>query len=330
MKLDRANRSFLVLMGIGAVVGAFAVWGGIAGVLEPLIRNRVGAGAGPQTLVSVAPAACVVAVAAMGAASGVATLARHAIATARLSRQLRPLRAPLPAALRAAVADTGLGGRVILVDVPTPFSYVYHALRPRVVVSRGLLTALSDRQLRAVLEHERYHVVNLDPLKLALSRATRAALFTLPMLQTLQRRYLIYRELSADRRAVHAYGRDALVGALLRVIDTPTAGARHVVAAIADPSMLHTRIRQLETGTEPRPTPHDRTSFVCSLLTTATLVATFLIAVCWLGGPAQVEHLTGKGLVAAVLVGGALCTVPFAAAGLVGYALVAVRTRRAG
>jgi beta-lactamase regulating signal transducer with metallopeptidase domain len=281
-------------------------------------------------LVSVAPAACVVAVAVTGAAIGVATLARHTVATARLSRQLRPLRAPLPAALRAAVADVGLDGQVVLVDAPAPFSYVYHALRPRVVVSRGLLAALSDRQLRAVLEHERYHVLNLDPLKLALARATRAALFTLPVLDTLQRRYLIDRELAADRRAVNMCGRKALVGALLKVIDVPNAGARHIVAAIADPPMLTTRIHQLETGTEPARAPHDHASFAWSLLTTVTLVATFLTAVSWLGGPAEVEQLTGNGLVAAIVIGGILCAVPFATAGLLGYALVAAGTRRRG
>jgi Zn-dependent protease with chaperone function len=217
-----------------------------------------------------------------------------------------------------------------MVDVSAPFSYVYHALRPRVVVSRGLLAALSDRQLRAVLEHERYHVLNLDPLKLALTRATRAALFTLPVLETLQRRYLVDRELAADRRAVNAYGREAVVGALLNVIDTPDAGARHIVAAIADPTMLHTRIHQLETGTEPGPAPHDRTSLACSVVTTAALVTTFLTAVWWLGGPAQVKHVTGNDVVTAVVIGGILCTVPFVAVGLFAYALVAVRTRREG
>jgi Peptidase family M48 len=43
-------------------------------------------------------------------------------------------------------------------------------LRPRVVVSQGLLERLSDAELRAVLEHEGYHVANLDPLKLVVLR----------------------------------------------------------------------------------------------------------------------------------------------------------------
>src|SRR6478672_10137934 len=37
-------------------------------------------------------------------------------------------------------------------------------LTPRVAVSRGLLEGVSDDELRAVLEHERYHVCNLDPV----------------------------------------------------------------------------------------------------------------------------------------------------------------------
>jgi Zn-dependent protease with chaperone function len=327
--LDRANRSFLVLIGTGVLVGAFAVWGAMAGVLEPMLRNRMSTGLGLHAAISLIPAALLVAIVAIGAVLGCASLARHAVATARLSRQIRTLRAPLPAALRHAAADAGLSGRVVLIDVSTPSSYVYHALRPCVVVSRGLLAALSDRQLRAVLEHERYHVINLDPLKLALTRATRAALYTLPLLETLQRRYLCDRELAADRRAVNACGRDPLVGALLKVVDTPDVG-RHIVAAIADPPLLSIRIHQLESGVQPRPASLSRTKLAASLLINAMLVATFFIAVWWLGGSATVVNTTGTGLVEAILIGGAVCTVPFATVGLLGYAVVATRARGEG
>lgn len=327
MTFDRANRGFLALVGIGLSVGAFVVCGGMAGVLEPLIRHRMSSGPGLHAAASLLPVALLGAVAAAGTVLGCATLARHALVTARLSRQIRALHTPLPAALRRAAADAGLSGRVVLVDVPAPFSYVYRALSPRVVVSRGLLVALSDRQLRAVLEHERYHVINLDPLKLALARATCAALFMLPALEILQRRYLADRELAADRRAVNAYSREALVGALLNVVDTPDPD-RRVAAAIADRETLSTRIHQLETGVAPGPVPPDVTKLAWSLSVAAALVATFLAAVWWLGGPAAVVHTTGAGPAAAILVEGTLCGVPFAALGLLGYAVIALRARR--
>lgn len=85
-------------------------------------------------------------------------------------------------------------------------SFAYGVLTPRVAVSRGLLKGVSDDELRAVLEHERYHVCNLDPLKVVLVQALSAAFFFLPALDSLRARYLAGRELAADRRAVRACG----------------------------------------------------------------------------------------------------------------------------
>ena len=59
-------------------------------------------------------------------------------------------------------------------------------MTPRVAVSRGLVEATSADELRAVIEHERYHVRNLDPLKIVLTRSLSAALFLLPALNALR------------------------------------------------------------------------------------------------------------------------------------------------
>lgn len=54
-------------------------------------------------------------------------------------------------------------------------SFAYGAFTPRVAVSRGLYEAASQQELDAVLAHERYHIRNLDPLKVLLARALPAA-----------------------------------------------------------------------------------------------------------------------------------------------------------
>jgi beta-lactamase regulating signal transducer with metallopeptidase domain len=56
-------------------------------------------------------------------------------------------------------------------------------LTPRVAVSEGLVEGVSDDELRAVLEHEHYHVCNLDPLKAVLAQTLSAAFFFLPGLE---------------------------------------------------------------------------------------------------------------------------------------------------
>jgi Zn-dependent protease with chaperone function len=65
-------------------------------------------------------------------------------------------------------------------DAADSFSFVYGVMTPRVAVSRGLLERATGDELRAVLEHERYHVRNIDPLKAAIVRVLSEALFHSP------------------------------------------------------------------------------------------------------------------------------------------------------
>jgi Zn-dependent protease with chaperone function len=327
MTLDRANRSFLALVATGLLVGSFTVWGGMAGVLEPMIRARVSAGLRSGELVSLLPAALLVAVVVAGTVLGGATLARQILATIRLSRQVRRLSIPLTDGLRIAADRSGLTGRVDLVDTAAPICYVYRAFSPRVVVSRGLLASVSDLELWAVLEHERYHVNNLDPLKLAFVQVTRSALLMLPILQPMQRRYLTARELAADRQALDACGRRPLAAALLKVVHEPLGDDPRIVAAIADPTLLDTRVHQLETGREPRTPTLGRHGLAASILAATVLTATFLAAIWSLDTPAGIAHPTATGVTAAILTGGTVCMIPFAALGLLAYAVVAIGAR---
>ena len=225
--------------------------------------------------------------------------------------------------------QAGLGGRVVLVDVPESFSLVYGVLTPRVVVSRGLLEGVSDGELRAVLEHERYHVCNLDPLKVVLVRTLAAALFFLPALDSLRVRYVAARELAADRRAVAACGRRHLVGALLKVVRGPQWSELDVTAPIGGAELLTVRAAQLETGVEPRLHALSITRTTLSLVGAALLVAAFLASVSGLGGPVAVHRATGTGLATATLLGSLACTAPFAGAGILAYWLLARRASRA-
>lgn len=327
MTFDRANRSFLVLAVIAVAVTTFSVWGAIAGVLEPMIRIRMSTGYGPIHAAVGLLITLLMAILASSAALGGWAAARQAIASVKLARRVRALGIPLTDELAAAAARTGLSGRVVLIDVGTPFSYVYRAFSPRVAVSRGLLTTLAGAEVRAVLEHERYHVTNLDPLKLAVIRVIRSTLFMLPTLETLHRRYLTDRELAADRRAVRACGRGPLVAALHKVVEDPDSTSLGIGAAIAAPASLDARVHQLETGRQPRPERLSRTRLVCSLAATLTLAATFLACIWGLGGPATVRQATGTGLAPALLLAGTSCALPFAVIALLGYVLIALLAR---
>jgi len=264
----------------------------------------------------------------VGLALGARSVARQIVASQRLARRVRGLALELPDELALTASAVGLGGRVVLLDAPERFSFAYGALTPRVAVSRGLLQGVSDHELRAVLEHERYHVCNLDPLKVILVQALSAAFFFLPALDALRARYIAGRELAADRRAVTACGRQPLVGALLKVVRGPDWSELEGVAAIGGPELLDVRVAQLETGIQPKLATLSITRATVSLVGAALFAVVFLASVFSFGGPAAVYRATGTGLSTADLLSGLTCAAPFAGAGLVAYWLIARRASR--
>ncbi len=331
MSLDRANRSFLVFAGIALLFAATVLCGVLGGVLVPLSLARISrdglTGLWSDRGSLLAPLVFFVLIA-VGLGLGARALVQQAVASRALSRRVRVLARAAPDALVQAAWQTGLAGRMVLVDAADSFSFVYGVMTPRVVVSRGLLERATGEELRAVLEHEGYHVRNLDPLKAAIVRVLSEALFFLPALDSPRARYLAGRELAADSRAVALYGRRSLAGALLKVARGPDWSEQAGAAAIANPDLLGVRLIQLETGYEPQPEALDAESIVFSLGGVTLFAAVFLVAVSCLGGAAAVYHATGTGLMAATWLDALTCAAPFAGVGFLMYSLVALRASR--
>jgi Zn-dependent protease with chaperone function len=332
MRLDGANRSFLACICIALLLSAYVLWGAIGGVLVPLVRARA-AHDGIAGMLGDGAALPTLSLFALPVAIGLVLAGRllvlQSLASHRLARRVRRLARPLPSGLRSAATQARLGGRVVLVEAPQSFSFVFGALTPRVVVSRRLLESVSARELLAVLAHERYHVRNLDPLKLLLMRSLSAALFCLPAFEALRLNYLAERELAADRHAVVVCGRRPLVGALLKVVRGPDWSELDLVATIGGPELLGARVAQLETGVEPRLRPLSLADAASSLLSVAALLAAFLASISSFGGPTAVYRATGTGLATATLLGGLLCAAPLAGVGLLVYLAIARRAGRA-
>jgi Zn-dependent protease with chaperone function len=331
MRLDQANRSFLVLAGVALLLAATVLCGALGGVLVPLSLARI-SHAGLTGLWSnrgplLAPLVLFVLIA-VGLALGARALAQQAVAARVLSRRVRALARTVPEDLAQAAQQTGLAGRVALLDTADSFSFVYGVMTPRVAVSRGLLEGATDEELRAVLEHECYHVRNIDPLKAAIVRVLSKTLFFLPALGPLRARYLAGRELAADRRALARYGRRSLAGALLKVVRGPDWSEQAGAAAIASPDLLDVRLVQLETGSQPKFEALDIESIVFSLGGVMLFAVVFLVSVSCLGGATAVYHVTGTGLMAATWLDALTCAAPFAGAALLVYLLIALRATR--
>ena len=250
MRLDTANRSFYAIVGLAAAPFLFLGLLG-CGVLSVtayriLTNGAAALGNGPASV------AATIFLGASAVGTGLATrsLLRQCRATTRLTARLRARQVPVAHRLRAIASDAGVD-EIRLVDDPDAYSLTAGLITPVVYVSTGLLDRTSDYELAAVLVHERYHVANHDPLKIALARALVNGMFLLPAARHLLDRYLIGRELGADRRALRRCGRPALAGALLRSVGGPGLPATGAAAAFGGAQLLEVRLTQLETDDEP-------------------------------------------------------------------------------
>ncbi len=115
-------------------------------------------------------------------------------------------------------SDQNLGDKVHLVDLETPFCFSAGFISPRVYLSRCIAENLTPEELEALLLHEKYHIENHDPLKILLGGIITSALFFIPVLKAMFRRYLIEKEVAADQSAIKYQGHSrGIAGALYKM-----------------------------------------------------------------------------------------------------------------
>jgi Zn-dependent protease with chaperone function len=219
---------------------------------------------------SALPATVLAAIAVTGLAVGSVEAARRAWATIVFRFRVRSAAAALPEDVRHATEQAGLRDRVVVVADCEPFALTYGLLRPRVLVSTGLLRLVEEAELAAVLAHEREHVRGRDPLKTAVVRVLVGRLIVFPLVREFADRFAVGREMAADRRAVSLCGRRAVVSALLKAVDHP-GWAAAPSAAMGSAEMLDARITQLETGTAAPPGLISRTRLGVSIAAAVVL-----------------------------------------------------------
>jgi beta-lactamase regulating signal transducer with metallopeptidase domain len=316
MRVDTANRSFGALFGASLMAGMVVFCGAVGCVLIGLVVAEVASdGLGSLSEGGRWTAAVFVAVVGAGALVGIRSFFVQLRASRRLSRRVAELSLPADPRVASAARRVGLRRDVALVDCDESFSFTYGALAPRIVVSRSLVEQATDDELAAVLEHERYHVRNLDPLKVLFARALPPTFFYLPALRLFEQRYVAGRELAADRLAVRRCGRQPLAGALFKVVRGPQWPELGVAAAIGGPELLDIRIRQLETGAEPHlaglPGAHAAATVTAGL----ALGALFAVSVASFGGLGAVVGDVGP----LDLAGAFVCGVPWAVGAWLAY-----------
>lgn len=132
-------------------------------------------------------------------------------------------RAFAPERLISLCAELDFTHQVVVLATPIPLAFCFGLLKPRICLSTGLIDALSDQELKAVLVHEDFHRRHYDPLRTLLADSMAAVLFFLPAAVEGRDMFLISTELAADRHVIRLNGRFSLAGALHKLLTHPLA-----------------------------------------------------------------------------------------------------------
>ena len=151
----------------------------------------------------------------LAAASLVAWLLCLSLLLSRAALDVRRLpKAPgLPASLVEAMARTGVR-RVTCLVGDEPAAFCAGALRPRVLLSEGLVRTIADEELDAILLHEQDHLRRFEPLVRAAYDAAAHVFFYVPLLRWWSRKRIEDAELRADRAALDKLGPRPVAAAL--------------------------------------------------------------------------------------------------------------------
>lgn len=99
---------------------------------------------------------------------------------------------------------------------------------PRIVISDALLEMLDENELRAVIEHETFHQINRDGIKILVLQFISQALWFIPIAHWSYQNYKIISELAADEYAIDRSGSELGLGsAMLKLIRRGLSRARH-------------------------------------------------------------------------------------------------------
>ena len=136
-----------------------------------------------------------------------------------------------------------------IVDYDVPAIYCLSGRGSHIVVTQGALDALSEEQLRAVVDHERAHIVGRHHLLKVLVDAFSRAFRGLPLARLAKEQTNLLLEMIADDRALRFHSREVLATAMYEV----AAGRVPQVALGAGGSGALIRLRRVLI---PQPRPH--------------------------------------------------------------------------
>lgn len=168
--------------------------------------------------------------------------------TRRLKRIFR-LTETYPSQLDSLAKKLKLERKIVLVDSSKPLAFCLGFRSPKIFISAKLVRALRQKELEAVLRHEKYHLENKDSLTMLVATSAQSLFPFFPLISDLLKNYRIEREISADQEAVESMGSPRpLITALRKLLSFDSQKTVAFAPAIADFDTLEPRIKALTEG----------------------------------------------------------------------------------
>ncbi|MEK7700287.1 MAG: M56 family metallopeptidase [Planctomycetota bacterium] len=174
-------------------------------------------------------------------------------------RFIRPL-IPLPVEnhprLKNILSRVRLNGQLVLFDNPKLcYAFTSGILKPKIYLSTGLCSYLTNKELLAVAVHEAHHTQDWAPLKLFIARIFHAINFFLPINSYLLNGYITASEMAADDTAVHISGEPLeLASALVKLSRYDNMDKLSTAALFSQgPAIVEDRLRRILSPEIPPP-----------------------------------------------------------------------------
>lgn len=155
---------------------------------------------------------------------GAVALAVVGVRLAKTLRRLRTSASDHAEAVRLVGKSTGVEN-VIVVDAPEAAAYCVSGRPSAIVVTSAAVAALDERQLGAVLAHERAHLMGHHPIVVAALRSLAAVFPWLPLMTEGAVEVSRLLEMCADDVATRQQGRNALLSGLITLAGAAPSGA---------------------------------------------------------------------------------------------------------
>ncbi len=147
--------------------------------------------------------------------------------------------------LKSIIKRHSLQNKVYLIENSRTFAFCFGILNPKIYISTHLLSLMTEKEIEAVILHEKYHLDHRDSLTMLIATVLQHLFPFFPLLSDLVRNYKIEREIEADHQAIQTLGNAQPVTTVLKKLLCIPTLTLPTVSALAEYETLRPRIKAI-------------------------------------------------------------------------------------